>query len=209
MVCDVCNNGVFSQLDNSFVDFGPVNFLRVLNIPFTKSGDYPRADFQNLSVKKTGPRRIEFLAKNRGAEPYNQKDLGNGWTSWTQHFRGSILDHVTLGRSLFKIGLGFVAMEQGHEHALSPRFDRARAFIKGESLFLNWILLKTTVTPHSRIHIEFLDLSPGTVFWLDVFGAIFVFNLEPDPSLKAGEELRQQEFTALDLSTREPQGMGN
>ena len=45
-VCDVCNNGVLSELDNALLKFEPIAFLQVQFVQYTKGGKLPKANFQ-------------------------------------------------------------------------------------------------------------------------------------------------------------------
>jgi|ERR1051326_237221 hypothetical protein len=66
-VCDDCNNGVLSGLDNALINFEPVAFLRVQHVPYTKEGKFPKANFSSFTLEKVGPRHLKLTPKNKAA----------------------------------------------------------------------------------------------------------------------------------------------
>lgn len=198
-VCDECNNGLLSRLDSALIEFEPIAFLQVQFVPYTKAGKFPKANFQNLTIERTHPRHILVTAKDKTGEIYNKKELGDGWISWNMNFRGKPLNSKLLGRSLYKIGLGFVALDQGHAEAISSRFDLARDFINGANNFPNNMLMSTNVKPHPSLRVTHKTLDPGYPFVIDIFGIIFMFNLEAVPLIEPNDDLLQLGFKKLSL----------
>lgn len=202
-VCDACNSQILSRLDNYLINFEPVSLLRVYFVPHTKSGQYPRANFQNISIERKGPRHLELIPKDHTGDIMDKRELGDGWISWTTNFRGKPLDIQSLGRSLYKTGLGFIALKQGPDFARNARYDPARSFIRSQSQFPNKLLLSSRVVPHAGFQAYYRDLSSGTPFALDLFGIIFMFNLEPDPQIEPNEWLKELGFLEFDLSNKD------
>lgn len=198
-VCDSCNNGVLSELDSYLIDFEPIALLQVQFVPYTKSGKLPKANFQNMTVEKTHPRHIKITAKDKSGEMRNKKELGDGWFSWSMDFRGKQPNPVRLGRSLYKIGLGFVAFDQGLDVALSTRFDLVRDYINDKTDFPNNLLISTNVRPHPNLRVTHKDLAPGCPFVVDIFGVIFMFNLEKEPLIEPNDDLVKLGFQAISL----------
>lgn len=198
-VCDSCNNGVLSGLDSYLIDFEPIAFLQVQFVPYTKSGKLPKANFQNMTVEKTHPTHIKITAKDKSGRIQNKKELGDGWVSWNMNFRGKQVNPVRLGRSLYKIGLGFVALDQGLHVVLSTRFDHARDYINGKADFPNNLLISTNVRPHPNLRVTHKDLVPGCPFVVDVFGIIFMFNLEKEPLIEPNDDLMKLGFQKFSL----------
>lgn len=193
-VCDNCNNGILSELDSYLIEFEPIAFSHVLYVPYTKSGKLPNANFQNMTIERTHPRRIRITVKDKTGQMRNKQELGDGRISWNLNFRGKVINPVRLGRSLYKIGLGFVVLDQGLDAALSIRFDLARDYIMGRSGFPNNLLISTIVYPHPRFRITHRDMQPGCPFVVDIFGMIFMFNLEAQPLIEPNDELIEQGF---------------
>lgn len=179
-VCDSCNNAL-SVLDQHLVEFEPIAMLRVMYLPMTKSGKFPRADLREMTVSKTKPREIRFHVKG-SHDPFNLTKQDDGTVRIQFQTRGKQpLDAVTLGRALFKIGLGLVAYDKGVEYACDARFDRARAFIRGAATMPSVLFVPTSAQPHPQIHAAWLPADNGTPVALDFYGILFMFNLEPTP----------------------------
>ena len=111
--------------------------------------------------------------------------------------RGGTADTTRVARAYFKIALGTVAYDCGAEFALQQCFDPAWAFIRGEADFLNPLILKCTGEPQGRIEVGWLKLQPGTVFFMEIFGVIAVFNLEAEPVTYLPADLGTSAFIVL------------
>jgi hypothetical protein len=64
--------------------------------------------------------------KDKTGSIQNIKDLGDGRQSFEIKARGNIFRPNVLARSLYKIGLGMVALDCGREQACNSRYDAAR-----------------------------------------------------------------------------------
>jgi hypothetical protein len=181
-VCDPCNNEC-SKLDEYFVNFEAISLQRVLVVPFTKKGKLPRADFGNLTIEKRMPRAVRFIHK-KGDNPYRESEhKPDGTFRFEVNVKGKKpTDFVRIGRALYKIGLGMVALHAGRERACQPRYDAARDFIAGRTKsFDNNLALLTKTTPHGNVTFHWWDSEVGTVCVADFYGVQMVFNLEPLP----------------------------
>jgi hypothetical protein len=198
-VCDKCNNGVLARLDNYLLDFEPISFLRVIYSPYTKAGKLPNASYQNISIKKTDPRNIVLTAKDKSGWLKNLKEMDDGQISFSINIKGKKFDPKMIGRALYKIVLGTVAYDRGLEVACDPKFDMARAFIlKGDS-FPNNLLILSEGKPKPDITVEHQELSGGTFFLIDIFGILFLLNLQPYPCMELNEDLNRASFKAFPL----------
>ena len=200
-VCDKCNNEILSHLDEVLLTCPPIAMLQVQYVPYTKAGKLPKANLQNLSMERTGPLNITIRAKDKTGELKNITELRDGWVSFSIEGRGRNFDPKLLGRSLYKIALGIVALSQGHDHACDPKFDAARDFIRFGNDFPNNLLIQTKIVPHSHGGASYLDHLEGTFFEVDIFGIIFLFNLEEHPVLELNAILVQENFGIFSLST--------
>jgi len=198
-VCDKCNNGILSRLDNLLLDFEPISFLRVIYTPYTKAGKLPNASCQNISVRKTHPRNIVFTVKDKSGWVKNLKEMDDGQISFSINMRGKKFDPKMVGRALYKIALGTLAYDRGFEVARDPKFDIARAFIlKGEN-FPNNILILANCKPKPEVTVSHQELSDGTPFLIDIFGISFLLNLQPCPCMELNEDLKRAGFKAFPL----------
>jgi hypothetical protein len=180
-VCDPCNHGDLSGLDEALLNYAPIASLRTLYVPYTKGGKLPSADLQNVILKKTAPTRLEILAKDETGLLREEEKLSDGSIRLSFTARGGTVDTTRVARAYVKIALGTVAYDCGAEFALQQCYDPARAFIRGERDFPNSLILKSTGEPQGRIEVNWLKLQPGTVFIIHIFGLIAVFNLEAEP----------------------------
>ena len=199
-VCDRCNHGILSLLDDALIKFEPIALTRVLFVPHDKRGRLPEANFQNLHLRKTSPRRLQVAAKDRTGELRKMEDLGSGWSHFAQEIRGRVFDPCLLGRALYKIALGTVAFEDGQERACSGRYDDARAFVCDGHDITNNLLMRSVVTPRPRVQVSHSFPDEGTPFLIDIFGLAFLLNLENSPVLSLSDDLSAAGVVQYSLS---------
>lgn len=198
-VCDTCNNGILSILDNYLQEFEPISLFRVQYIPYTKNGKFPEANFQNCSIKKTDPRKIVITEKENRGVLKNLKEMPNGQVSFSIDLKGKRFDPKKLGRSLYKIALGMVAFDRGFNAAFDTKYNMARDFVLQGIDFPNNLLICMEGQPHAAVKIEHQELAGGTGFALDIFGMIFFLNLQPFPVIELRKELEQLSFKIFPL----------
>lgn len=201
-VCLRCNNDILSDLDDFLINFDPIAFLRVQFVPYTKAGKLPKANFQNMALHRTGPRNITMTAKDKTAEIKKTEDLGNDWYKYSFQMKGRKMKtgwQKTLGRSLYKIALGTLALSRGIDVASDKRYDPARSFIRGEQGFPNNLLMRMEIIPHPQIGVAHMSLDEGTPFEVDIFGITFILNLEPTPEITPNDMLKQLAFESFSL----------
>jgi hypothetical protein len=183
-VCDACNNGISSQLDEALINFEPIAFLRVQFTPYTKTGKFPKANFQNMVLEKTNPNHIKITAKDKTARPKNKRTLEDGQEAFNLTWTGKKLTWQLYARAIYKFALGFVAHDMGHAAALDERYQPARDFILGRASFNNNMVVSTKSKPHPEIRTHCDMNYGGTPFFIDIFGMIFMINLEESPVLQ-------------------------
>lgn len=198
-VCDKCNNEALSELDEYLINFEPVAWLRVLFVPYTKAGKLPHANFQNMSMKKSRPRNIIITAKDKTGGIKDKKQLEDGRVSFKVKGRGKRIKFNLLGRAVYKIALGMVAFAAGHELACSSRFNAAREFIRNGVGVNNNFLIRTHFKPHPNGQVMHVPSAEGTPFVIDLFGLVFLVNLEDTPVLKLDEEIAKFNFESFPL----------
>ncbi len=191
-VCDPCNHGICSELDDLLLTFEPIAFLRVQYGPFSKKGKAPRANLHNMILERTGPREITVTPKDKTGGFKNKEVLEDGRVKFDFSFKGNKLNWHRLGRSIFKIALGFVALDKGHEAALDSRYDAARAYILNGEGFDNGMLVSFSSKPDHRIFTRLDFRYGGTGFILSIFGMIFMVNIEAEPKLRHPDETTAQ-----------------
>jgi hypothetical protein len=187
IVCDPCNNGVLAGLDDAFLKFEPIAFLCVQFTPYTKAGKLPKANFANISFEKTEPNHISAVIKDKSGKPRNVKNLPDGRTRLHLNMTGKELDWNLIARAIYKMGLGLVAYDLGHEVALDQKFDPARKFILQGGPFDNNMMVSGQVFPNPQIRLLLNRQYGGTGFMALIFGYLFMVNLEAEPKVKQHE----------------------
>lgn len=197
-VCDACNNGLLSKLDDALQNFAPVAFLRVLYVPYTKQGKLPQATFQNAALRRTRPRHIVLKSSGKGVIS-DVRRLDDGRMAFKVNLRGAKWNPKSVGRALYKIAYGLVALDEGRDIVCSSRYDSARAFILGNAGFENSLVLRTVGTPKAEVSASYRPLVEGTIFAVDIFGLQFLFNLETRPPMVMGDRLTELGFVSYPL----------
>jgi hypothetical protein len=198
-VCDTCNHGPLASLDEALLGYAPIASLRTLYAPHAKGGKLPSANLQNVTMKKTMPTRLEILAKDETGLLREEEQLSDGSIRLSFSARGGTSNTTLIARGYFKIALGTVAHDCGAAFALEQRYDHARAFIRGERDFPNPLILQSAGEPHGRIEVNWRKRQPGTVFLIDIFGLIAVFNLEAEPLTHLPADFDTSAFIVFDL----------
>jgi hypothetical protein len=184
MVCDACNSGVLSDLDNYLQNSPLLSLHRVLYGPaLTKQRKGPTANYQNAFLSRPGDSHIQLHPKDRTGRIRDFEELPDG-TSRFSISLGRHFDHVKFGRALQKIGLGFLALKKGRGTALDGRFDAARHFILRGGAFPNSWMLALSGPPAPGGSLTFWDGGPIALFVLEVSGVRMGFPLEPKPRLE-------------------------
>lgn len=200
-VCNTCNNRILSQLDNYLVNFEPISLLQVLFVAHKKDGKLPNANFQNLSLQKTRPGYITLTPKDKTGDIKNFKKTQDGLYSFNIEFKGKKFDPKFLGRALYKVALGLVAYERGNDIACSAKYENARNFIRYGKPFANNLLMSMKGQPHPQIKVSYLmNMSEGTPIGINIFGIIFLLNLESKPIMQLNKALKEFGLNFFSLS---------
>ncbi len=206
-VCDVCNNNVLAELDEYLANFEAISLQRVINVPYTKKGKLPRAEFGNAIVEKRMPRLLRIIDRNQG-DPFQIYDTQpDGFCRFNLHLRSrKPFESKMLGRALCKIGLGMIAFHVGRDRACSSRYSVTRSFIRGEGVLdNNLILLTKTGEPHTQVAFTWFDQEGGTPCVADFYGVLMFFNLEEEPKLVLDpNDPLAQDFTSFNLGASVP-----
>ncbi len=184
MVCDVCNSGALSDLDNCLQNSPLLGLHRVLYGPgFTKQGKRPIANFQNAFLSRHGDTHIQLRPKDRTGGIRDFEELPDGTSRFSVSLKRHF-DHVKFSRALQKIGLGAFALKKGRDPALDQRFDTARSFILQGGTFPSSWILALSGPPAPGGSLRFWDVHPLALFALEVSGVRMGFPLEPTPRLE-------------------------
>ena len=177
VVCDPCNNGPLSVLDQDFLDFGPVAMMRTFRGVPTKQGKHPKARFGNATLSQVGPSSV-FLETNsrKAARPIPGGVRLNliGGKRMTEAYVAQLV------RWVFKAALGCIYIARGRAVAFSPQFDETRRIVLGDGFHGYLVSLKRN-RPHESVHFTHLEFQVGgrTSVWAmaDVFGVSIATDL--------------------------------
>lgn len=134
VVCDRCNNGALSVLDQTICEFLPVMVRRtMLGVP-SKAGPVPVTRLTTGIVEHTGPASIRFVAHD-GAEMVRETARSGDQVRLEFDMKGG--RRMTprygsdLSRALLKAALELSWLDHGAT-ILEPQFDHLRAAVLGE-----------------------------------------------------------------------------
>jgi hypothetical protein len=128
------------------------------------------------------------------------KILEDGREAFALKVRGRFKPQI-IARALYKIALGMIAFDYGHDAACNSRYDAARAFITKGHDFPNHLLLRTKsqdeIMPEGEMR---LYVQPSaTLFFITLLGLTAIMNLEPLPVMQLSDELVRMGFESLPL----------
>ncbi len=186
-------NKIIYGMGSILIKFPPIAFLRLTHVPFTKKGKFPQAKFKDVTIDKIHPTVIRIANSSTQAVIKETEKLENG----SIRFEGQLtsedrLDKRKLGRALFKIGLGMLAFLKNVETARLPQYGAARDLILHDKPFNNSILVLRKGQPTDSIKTE-IQPNPvgGTIVAINIWGVVFMFNLEEQPSVLVPEQLKE------------------
>lgn len=134
VVCDRCNSGVLSQLDQAICDFMPIKMRRTMLGIRSKAGVVPSTRLDGALVEHVGPDTLRFVGDNGRdvlKETFRAGDLiglrfdVRGGRRMTPRY-GALLS-----RSLLKTALELAWLDGG-DAFLGSEFDHVRAAVLGE-----------------------------------------------------------------------------
>ena len=203
MVCDVCNNGTLSKLDEELLEFEPIKLLKTIHGVASKSGKVPPANFNNVRIESPTPGHVSIQV-NSSKNLEDQSDQG-----FKLNFRGNRKMDATrnklLAREFYKIGLELVCLDHGQEFALSERFDDVREIILGKKDFIGYLAIGTNEKSlRSGIYyFPIKDEVTGSEFYIFDFNYMFVrilFDMERRKALpENGSKLEKFTILKFDL----------
>lgn len=138
VVCDRCNNGMLSDLDEILLDFDPIKYFRSFYGVQSRSGKHIVYKSSAFNMQHTSPDHILVNADRAGKNLVTRPD---GFTMNMKSSKRMTAPYLKqLARALYKIGLGLVYKDLGKEIAYSPRFDEVRKIILGEQDFKGYLV---------------------------------------------------------------------
>ena len=191
VVCDTCNHGVLSVLDQSLAEFLPVKLRRTTLGVRTKDGKVPLTTFQEGRLLHNG----RFAALHG--------DLSR--KSWTEEFRSRRDPRFTVGmatltggrplrgrhvaqvsRALLKVAFGCAWLEQ-HELLLSREFNVVRAVILGTQRPSGYFFMSNEIDErNTRLSVSYEAIRDGEGnvslrVHANFYGVVMVTDSRPAP----------------------------
>lgn len=170
LVCDRCNHGLLSQLDQALVGFGPLALQRVVQLPYTKKGKLPRAEVGDLLITKVQPRVLRIEGGGEGALVLEGPPGPNGEVRFNLRASLARVDWITIARALAKIALELIALKQGAERAMSADFDSTRRFVLEGADIRGWLLLRPSCKPETGVHTQWIENAQSSAFAFNILG---------------------------------------
>lgn len=183
VVCDECNHGICSILDNHFMEYPAIGFLKVSNTVVTKKGKFPKFESENIKIERDALFNFDVRMKHEGEVPIEEL-LEDGRKSVKVNFTDKKPHNPKmLARALFKFGLGIIALTRGHSVALSSQFDPARRFILNGGSFPNSFLIRVRNLTKPSFEFFYEPQICETLFVLSFYGFAFMFNISEEPQI--------------------------
>lgn len=132
VVCDRCNNGKLSALDQSLIMFGPIAFLKTVRGVESKGGRLPTSRHNNAKISMPAPGNVVFESNSPKAFVHDGK--GNITMNVKSHRRMTNGYARELTRALFKMTLGCMYIDNS-DVAMSEEYDPVRRRILGLEKF--------------------------------------------------------------------------
>ncbi|MGH9171200.1 MAG: hypothetical protein ACRD0Z_10075 [Acidimicrobiales bacterium] len=218
VVCDRCNNGPLSQLDQVLVDFMPIAFQRTIRGVPNKEGNLRQLNLVRETIEhqpgvggadptivvtskvreKSAIREVARLPDGR----VKFKMTGSGGRRMTPRYGSE------LSRALLKSALECAWLDHG-VMMLEPRFDHVRAAVLGEARDGFFLMATSASDPNSQtvsLTYDFVEDAGEWRMW--VFVSIYGVELATDsrlarPAIDPPEDRVQMlTFTRADLERR-------
>jgi hypothetical protein len=126
IICDTCNNGILSRLDQALLAFPPIQFMRVLwGLP-SKTGRNPVAKFSNGTISfRDGNNLVVEGSSQRFME---DADRGFRFNLEIANLTASKLELVS--RALLKCALGCAYFDHGYRKLVGSEWDDVRSAVR-------------------------------------------------------------------------------
>lgn len=177
VVCDKCNRRRLSVIDQTLVDFPPIQqFRTVLNLR-TRTGRVAPTEWVNATV--SSPEFGAIVIEDHGHDAFTDHGDGRLTTHFTTTRISAAIYHRMM-RAIYKIGLELIYLDRGPSVAFDPKFDELRSIVIGKlDDCPGWLILKRDAAPHAMVQAKYWysqQLEDGTEILplvVDIFGMEF------------------------------------
>jgi hypothetical protein len=150
IVCDSCNNGPLSAVDQTFLDFVPIALIRVTRGVPTKSGGFPTVKLGNATVRQTGPQDVRIWVDN----PKSVTKTSDGFKANLLGRNGTPRYVAAVTRFFFKVALELMYADLGQEEVLAPKYNEVRRIARGGQ-YSGYLILGKKANPHGSVHFTY------------------------------------------------------
>jgi hypothetical protein len=158
VVCDRCNHGALSNLDQTLQQFFPIAIQRVLKGIPSKAGKLPTARFRNGVLGLSSPGNIVMNTSERKALIVDPVPLPDGYQKMKMTVTGGRRLTPTyaseLSRSLLKMAIECAWLDHG-EKILEPEWDHVREAILGERRAGYFTCLRTGDPNDNHVQLQY------------------------------------------------------
>jgi hypothetical protein len=127
VVCDPCNHGPLSTVEQTFLDFTPIALIRVTRGVPTKTGAPATVKLGNATVRHTGPNDVGIWVDN----PKSVTKTPMGFKAHLLGRSGTPRYVAAITRFFFKVALELMYADLGQEKVLSSKYDEVRRIALG------------------------------------------------------------------------------
>lgn len=167
VVCDTCNHGVLSQLDQALLEFDAVSMVRVFEGVRTKKGKWVTAEMGNVTLRRENENDIYVEPRDGGDATELIPDGFNLTVQGRKRLTPYRIRNLT--RALFKITLGLIYVDHGPT-ALAARFDEMRRMIMGDK-FTGYLIMGREAIPARQVRFRYdfvrMPPHPGDTVWTE------------------------------------------
>ncbi len=201
-VCTPCNT-TFSKIENTFLNTLPMEFIQFRVINVNKDGRLPSVRYEKIHYTKTSPNTVTSISYAGPSSCLIPTKLSDGTFRIDAPEIKSKFNHTTCARTLFKMALGAITIEQGRAVSLQSRYDPARNFALNGGAFPNWLIVGKKINIHPKAYVQWKQMKPfGTILFTEIFGVQFITGLEPVPASASPPDVpKAEEYLFFDLRT--------
>ena len=147
VVCDGCNHGTLSRLDETLIRHAPIALMRTLRGVTSKSGKLPEAKFGNATLRTVEIGRVRrVLFDTPSKKAFVEDGQGRVDLQFKDSRPMSPRYCRTLTRALYKMTLGHIYLDMP-EVAVSELFDPVRRMILGLEEFHGHLVTRNRWQP--------------------------------------------------------------
>lgn len=152
VVCDRCNSGRLSDIDNAFLNFPPVSFMRTINGIATKAGKRPSSKWGNARI--TSPSDANIYIETNSNAVFRTVGPNKHELQLKTPRAITPADVAVVGRAVWKMALELAYLDHGQQ-MFDPRLDETRRMILGEEPAHGWLAWARKGLPSPSVSLQY------------------------------------------------------